>query len=118
VGAAISGFAMVRTPVGGAVEVAAIVVFGTYFLIAIGVGWWRARQWRLTEHRAWMIRAASVLLGVAVTRPVMALIFAAVGINEVQPERVFGVAFWIGFGSSALAGEWYLRRGPQPRAIS
>jgi hypothetical protein len=108
--AALTGFAMLARPVGGVMEVAAIAVFGSYFVGALLAGWGLARRGRMASHREWMIRAVSVVLGVAVTRPVMAVFFVVGRAAAIEPAPFFGPAFWIGFSAATAAGEWYVRR--------
>jgi len=102
---------MVANPVGGATELSAIIVFDGIFLFSF------ARAFLLflkhePHYREWMLRAIAVLLGIATTRPVMGLFFATARLTHLEPRQFFGIAFWIGFGATYLAGEWYLRRHP------
>jgi len=53
-----------------------------------------------------------VLLGIATTRPVMGVFFATSRVTHLEPHQFFGIAFWIGFGVTYLAGEAYLRTHP------
>jgi len=57
----------------------------------------------------WMTRAIAVLLGIAATRPVMGVFFATASRTHLTPHQFFGIAFWIGFTSTFLAGELYIR---------
>jgi hypothetical protein len=66
------------------------------------------------RHRVWMLRAVSVLLGIATTRPVMGVFFATRPLTGLTPHQFFGIAFWIGFTITWLAGEAYLRTHPDP----
>ena len=70
----------------------------------------RSPEW--AAHRVWSLRAIAVLLGIATTRPVMGVFFATQRITHLRPDQFFGIAFWIGFTTTYLAGEWYLRRHP------
>jgi zinc transporter ZupT len=47
---------------------------------------------------------SAVLLGIAVTRPVMGVFFATSRLTGLQPQQFLGVAFWIGFSISTLIG--------------
>lgn len=107
---AITGYAMVVVPVGGWLEVSAIVVYATAFAGALVVAWRRIRTRDVDGHREWMLRAVSIVLGIATTRPVVAAFFATRRLTGLAPEQFFGVAFWIGFTATAVAGEWYVRR--------
>jgi hypothetical protein len=104
---------MVANPVGGTTELSAIFVFDAIFLFSF------ARAFLLflkhqPRYREWMMRATAVLLGIATTRPIMGIFFATTRLTHLQPRQFFGIAFWIGFGITYLAGEWYLQRHPQP----
>jgi hypothetical protein len=105
----ISGYAMVAAPVSGWVERAAILVFGTAFLGALLTAWWHIRNGDVVRHREWILRALGIMLGIATTRPVMGVFFATRTLTGLSPQQFFGVAFWIGFTSTTLAAEWYVR---------
>jgi hypothetical protein len=103
---------MVANPVGGVTELSAIIVFDGIFLFSF------ARAFLLflrhqPSYREWMLRAIAVLLGIATTRPVMGVFFATMRLTHLEPRQFFGIAFWIGFAATYLAGEWYLRRHPE-----
>ena len=102
---------MVANPVGGVTELSAIIVFDGIFLFSFA----RAFQLFLKlkpHYREWMLRAIAVLLGIATTRPIMGVFFATARLTHLEPNQFFGIAFWIGFGVTYLAGEWYLRKHP------
>jgi uncharacterized membrane protein len=109
-----SGFALLLHPVGGALEIAAIVCFGGFFFYALTRAWIHARRGQIASHREWVIRAMGVALGVATVRPVMGIFFA---LNFTlyrgsgrTPADVFGPAFWIGFSFTLLAAELWVRK--------
>jgi hypothetical protein len=64
---------------------------------------------RVAAHREWMLRAVGILLGVAATRPVMAVFFASASRTHLRPEDFFGYAMWIGFTATTVAAEAYVR---------
>jgi membrane-associated HD superfamily phosphohydrolase len=102
---------MVAHPVGGATELSAIIVFDGIFLFSFV----RALMLFLRHeprYREWMMRAIAVLLGIATTRPVMGVFFATARLTHLEPRQFFGIAFWIGFAVTYLAGEWYLQKHP------
>lgn len=102
---------MVAHPVGGVTELSAIIVFDGIFLFSFV----RALLLFLKHeprYREWMMRAIAVLLGIATTRPVMGVFFATARLTHLEPRQFFGIAFWIGFAVTYLAGEWYLQRHP------
>jgi uncharacterized membrane protein len=105
----LSGYAMVAVPVGGWLEVSAIIVYGTAFLAALLAGWRSIRHGDVARHREWMLRTLAIALGIATTRPVVGVFFATRALIGLSPSQFFGAAFWIGFTTTALAGEWYVR---------
>jgi predicted membrane protein DUF2306 len=106
---AISAYGMVAVPVGGLVEMSATVFYATAFVAALSLAWWHIKHHEVARHREWMLRAIAILLGIATTRPVMALFFATRKLTHLTPSQFFGVAFWIGFTSTLMAAEWYIR---------
>jgi hypothetical protein len=105
----ISAYGMVAVPIGGAVEMSATIFYATAFVGALVTAWWHIRHRDALRHREWMLRAVAILLGIATTRPVMALFFATRPLTHLTPSQFFGVAFWIGFTSTLMAAEWYIR---------
>lgn len=114
---AISAYWMVSVPVGGVVEASATVFYATVFVVALSLAWWRIRHGDVAGHREWMLRAVAIPLGIATTRPVMALFFATRAQTHLAPSQFFGMAFWIGFTATLAAAEWYIRatRRASPR---
>ncbi|HEU4636107.1 MAG TPA: DUF2306 domain-containing protein [Edaphobacter sp.] len=102
---------MAANPVGGATELSAIIVFDGIFLFSFGRAFWLFFGHE-PRYREWMLRAVAVLLGIATTRPVMGVFFATARLTHLQPQQFFGIAFWIGFAATYLAGEWYLQGHP------
>jgi uncharacterized membrane protein len=111
----LSGYAMVAIPIGGWLEVSAIVVYATAFLAALVIAWRSIRRGDVGRHREWMLRMIAIGLGIATTRPVVGAFFATSRLTGLTPSQFFGAAFWIGFTSTTLAGEWYVRRTRQRR---
>lgn len=91
--------------IGGANETAATTLFGTLFLLFLGLGFRSVRHHRIADHREWMIRAFGVALGVATTRPIVGAFFAA---GKLSPREFFGTAFWLGFTLTLLAAEVWI----------
>jgi hypothetical protein len=105
----ITAIPLVASPVGGATELSAIVVFDGIFLFSF----LRALVLFVRHnphYREWMMRGIAVLLGIATTRPVMGVFFATARLTHLEPHQFFGIAFWIGFAATYAAGEWYLHR--------
>jgi uncharacterized membrane protein len=99
-------------PIGGTIEVAAILVFNTFFIISLARSYIFWLRDNIPQHRAWMTRAFAILLGIATTRPVMGIFFATSRLTHLQPHQFFGIAFWIGFTLNWIAGELYIRTRP------
>jgi hypothetical protein len=96
-------------PVGGVNESAASLLFDSLFLFSLVRSWLFFLRGNFALHRIWMMRAVIVLLGIATTRPVMGIFFATQPITHLTPQQFFGTAFWIGFTTTYIAGEAYLR---------
>lgn len=107
----ITAIPMVANPVGGVTELSAIIVFDGIFLFSFACAF-RLFLAHQPHYREWMLRAIAVLLGIATTRPVMGVFFATARLTHLQPQQFFGIAFWIGFAATYLAGEWYLQHHP------
>jgi len=99
------------TPIGGANEIAAMTLFATLFLFFLTMGFWNIRQRRIARHREWMIRAFGVALGIATTRPIVAVFFAA---GRMMPHEFFGIAFWLGFTLTLLGAETWIHYSGSP----
>jgi len=97
-------------PFGGAVESAASIVFGVYFLIALGSAYRAIKSGAVATHRRWMIRAFAIGVGVGMIRVVVGL-GESVGIGM---EESFGAAFWVAFVIMVALGELWLRMRPLP----
>jgi hypothetical protein len=97
-------------PIGGLTEQSATLLYDAIFLFSLA----RAAAAFFTQdrqtHCLWMTRAIAVVLGIAATRPVMGIFFATQSRTHLSPHQFFGIAFWIGFTSTFLAGELYLRK--------
>jgi uncharacterized membrane protein len=105
----ISALRLSAHPVGGLVEASATTLFGCYFLLSLCKAWWHIRNGRVELHREWATRMVAIALGVATTRPVMAVFFATSRLTGLTPQQFFGPAMWIGFVTTYLAGEAWIR---------
>ncbi len=105
--------------IGGVDEKAAIVLFGSFFLIALGKALWHALRREFAQHREWMIRGYGIGLAVATIRPIMGTFFAAAVLRGHRPEprEFFGTAFWIGFTLQMIAAEIWINY-TRPHATS
>ena len=104
-----SALLLLERPVGGAVEVASILVFDSLFLVSLTKAFVHVRRREVRQHREWMIRAMSVALGVATVRPIMGVFFATSRATGLTPHQFFGIAFSIGFTLTFIAGELWIR---------
>jgi uncharacterized membrane protein len=109
-----------RKTVGGLDEKAAIILFGTFFLVALAKALWHALHREFAQHREWMIRGYAIGLAVATIRPIVGGFFAAALLSGHAPElkEFFGTAFWVGFTLQTIAAEiWinYTRASPAPQ---
>jgi hypothetical protein len=105
-----TAYAMSSYSVGGWVERSAVLLFNTLFLFSLFRAYLYMKGGESPLKRRWLIRAIAILLGIAVTRPVMGIFFATSPLTHLQPHQFFGIAFWIGFSTSTLIGEVWLRR--------
>jgi uncharacterized membrane protein len=97
--------------VGGLDEKAAILLFGTFFLVALAKALWHALRREFAQHREWMIRGYAVGLAVATIRPIIGVFFGmAIARGQTpEPSKFFGTAFWIGFVLQTIAAEIWIR---------
>ncbi|HKT24539.1 MAG TPA: DUF2306 domain-containing protein [Terriglobales bacterium] len=105
----LSALAMSSHPIGGAIESSATIFFDLFFLFALTEGYLHIRRREIALHREWIIRAMAIALGIATVRPVMGFFFATSRFTGLTPHQFFGIAFWIGFSLTYLAGELWIR---------
>jgi hypothetical protein len=105
----ISALPMSRHPIGGALEASGTVFFDAFFLFALTWAFVHIRRGQIALHREWVIRAMSIALGIATVRPVMGIFFATSSLTGLKPHDFFGIAFWIGFTITYIAGELWIR---------
>ena len=106
----ITAYAMSGYSVGGWVERSAVLLFNTLFLFSLLRAYLHMWRGESILKRRWLLRSIAILLGIAVTRPVMGIFFATSPVTHLQPNQFFGIAFWIGFSTSTLVGEFWLQR--------
>ena len=111
----LTAYAMSFAAIGGWIETSAVVFFDSLFLISLCMSYLRGGD--MQEKRRWLMRAVAILLGIATTRPVMAVFFATSRLTHLQPSQFFGIAFWIGFSINTLAMEWWLRATSSRRMV-
>jgi uncharacterized membrane protein len=102
--------------IGGINQAAATILFGTFFLIALGKAFWHIRRREIALHREWMIRAFAVGLAVATIRPIVGIFFATGRWSGLTPPQFFGTAFWIGFVLQLMAAEAWIHATQPPQS--
>ncbi|HEY0738016.1 MAG TPA: DUF2306 domain-containing protein [Herpetosiphonaceae bacterium] len=94
--------------IGGVNQAASTILFGLFFLFALGHAFRHIRRRNIALHREWMIRAFSIGLAVATIRPIIGLFFATSPLSGLTPYEFFGTAFWIGFTLHLVAAEAWI----------
>jgi uncharacterized membrane protein YozB (DUF420 family) len=95
-------------------EGSATVVFATWFLTCLALAFAAARRREIARHRRWMIRAFAAGIGIGSIRLWVGILGAIqstmTGTMALSPQQsTYGIAFWLGFSSTVLVGEWWLR---------
>jgi len=103
-----TAFAMSAYSIGGWIERSAVYFFNSLFLFSLARSYQYLRSGERWMKRRWMTRAVGILLGIATTRPVMAVFFATSARTHLEPRQFFGIAFWIGFSINTIAVELWL----------
>jgi uncharacterized membrane protein len=95
----------VGIPYAGIAEALPTLLFGTLFLMCLVRAYRAARRGEYSRHREWMIRMFSLAAGVGAIRLVgLGLVSAGVGLRE-----LIGWSFAIGWLTSLVAAEWWIR---------
>jgi uncharacterized membrane protein len=94
--------------IGGVNQAAATVLFGCFFVFALGKALWHIWRREVALHRQWMIRAFAIGLAVATIRPIVGIFFATSRFSNLMPTQFFGTAFWIGFVLHLIAAEAWI----------
>jgi uncharacterized membrane protein len=100
-------FALIK-PIGGAVETAAIVVFGGLFLVAIVRGFISIRRGDVEHHREWMIRAAAIAYGISTVRIVGSILDVLLVERGLPATPMLMAAMWIGWIVMVIAAEMWI----------
>ena len=104
----VTAYAMSSYAIGGWIERSAVLVFDTWFLVALSFAFRFYMRGEAGKQRTWTTRAVGILLGIATTRPVMGVFFATSPKTHLSPQEFFGLAFWIGFSINVLVIELWL----------
>jgi hypothetical protein len=101
-------------PFWGVLETMLVMPFGLFFLFALTQGYLNARARRIVQHRAWMIRALAVALGISLQRVYVGLLMIDSPMSEMS--QMFNVAIPLGFCTMIGLAELYVRYVPFPRS--
>src|SRR5437867_3079479 len=71
--------------IGGVNQAASTTLFALFFLFALGKAFRHIRRREIALHREWMIRAFSIGLAVATTRPIIGGFFATSRFSGLTP---------------------------------
>src|ERR1700722_3951168 len=74
-------------PFGGLNESTAAILYDCLFFFLLWRGWVTFKRGDFALHRKCIIRAVFVLLGIATTRPVMAIFFATASLTHLHPQQ-------------------------------
>jgi hypothetical protein len=105
----LTAYAMSSYAIGGWIERSAVLVFDSMFLFSLAISYRYMRSNNRPLQHQWLIRAVGILLGIATTRPVMAIFFATSRVTHLEPAQFFGIAFWIGFSINTIVVELWLQ---------
>jgi hypothetical protein len=103
-----TAYAMSTYSVGGWTERSAVFFYNTLFLFSLWKAWRHRQHSQSLPMKRWLTRAVVVLLGIATTRPVMAIFFATSSRTHLDANQFFGIAFWIGFTINWIVVELWL----------
>jgi hypothetical protein len=105
----LTAYAMSLYSVGGWIERSAVLLFDTLFLLSLARAFVFHAHAESVHERRWQLRATAILLGIATTRPVMAVFFITARLTHLVPQQFFGIAFWIGFSVNVAIFELWIR---------
>ncbi len=104
---------------GGDFKRLAVWVFSIAQIVTLVVALIAIRRRHIARHRAWMIRAFAIGLGISTMRLYFIPAYLLFGVPS---NFAIGLGMWVGFGVNVLAAEWILWRerrepvGYQPSA--
>jgi uncharacterized membrane protein len=96
-------------PIAGNAERIVVAVFGGTVICALGRAVKLIRSGNMSGHRAWMIRAFAVMLGISTVRLVSGVLDLLLTPMGYTVEAIFVISLWIGWGWTLLAAEMWLR---------
>jgi hypothetical protein len=102
-------------PFTGNAERLLVTPFAAYFVYALAVGLGHARHRRITEHRAWMIRAFAISSSIATMRLIFIPALMVAGTEDIAVIRTLSLlSFLVAFAIHMVIAEWWLRRTANP----
>lgn len=101
------GFNLFFPPVGGVFKAAAVYVFSVAQIVALVIAMRAILSKDVVRHRAWMLRAFAIGLGVSTMRFYFIPMYALFGLPS---NFHIGLGMWIGFGVNVVVAEFILRR--------
>lgn len=94
-------------PIAGTAERIVVAVFGATVMAALVAGFAAIRRGDMTRHRAWMVRAFAVMLGISTVRVVGLVLDLALTPLGYPVETIFVLSLWTGWvGTLAAAEAW------------
>jgi hypothetical protein len=107
----VTGLSAVTMPfrfalISGGSEVAAVLLYGGWFLWSLGIAYYRISRRQIDAHRLWMIRAYAMGLAAAADRPAVWFFLA---FTRMPVREFFGMALWTCFGIFAVVAEAWIR---------
>lgn len=81
-------------PYAGWPEAVLIAVFGSLFIVSLGVGCWHIRARRVSQHREWMMRAFTIGLAIATQRVIFLPALLIAGDPSYEQVVTLSLAAW------------------------
>ncbi|MEX2272862.1 MAG: DUF2306 domain-containing protein [Vicinamibacterales bacterium] len=98
----------VLMPFAGVPEAIVIGLVGTFFLFAISTAFMAIRRRDVARHRAWMIRAFAVAMGISTVRLVSIPLDLAMTSRGFSTRTIFVLSLWLGWILTAAGAEVWL----------
>jgi uncharacterized membrane protein len=99
----------VFVPFAGTAERVVVATFGATVIGALMTAVISIRRGEVDRHRAWMIRAFALMLGISTVRLAAAVLDFALTPLGYTAEAIFVTSLWLGWGSTLAAAELWLR---------
>jgi hypothetical protein len=104
------GWFGIVTPYAGSGESLVISLAALLYVVALGFGYAAIRRKDVARHREWMLRAVSVILGVALTRPVGVIVDLTLVPMGYSTAEGLVLTLWIGWIIAIGTAEVWIRR--------